>query len=39
MSKSDKKATIVDILPNSTEILQIPILIMPDELPVKWEEL
>lgn len=34
-----KEVSIVGTLSNGTEILQIPILVMPDELPIRWEDL
>lgn len=34
-----KEVSVVETVPDGTEILQIPILVMPDELPVRWEDL
>jgi len=34
-----KKVTVVGTLPNGSEILQIPILVSPNDVPVRWEDL
>lgn len=34
-----KHVKVVDLLPDGTEILQIPILVHPDDMPIRWEDL